>query len=386
MRFGRNLTLISKRLANGVFSLLLLCAGANAFGAPPSGPATNPPADSLSTVMSESPAQQSNSHWWLMAYFRQRYDSRVEIDAAGKIHNVPLPNPMREEQLHFALSHDGRHWTPLNGNRPVWNQRLRDPFLARDQNGVWRLVATGGQRGSGGTNQGPTCLYATSRDLITWEDVRSLNPMAGVRNDDGLPAGNVWAPEWFYDRKSGDFVLLWSSSFADAGWKQSRIWWTHTRDWQTFAPAKVLFAPPYSAIDATLIEHGGTYYLFHKEEEFGAATGERRAIRLATSQQLAGPYQIFNGPLNRGQIAPTITEGPSVLRDPQGAGWLLLYDYCMSDAYGASVSPDLLHWSVVSSVTFPPDARHGCFAPLTDAEAKLLLEKFGAKTVEPASR
>ncbi|HSA00854.1 MAG TPA: family 43 glycosylhydrolase, partial [Candidatus Paceibacterota bacterium] len=59
---------------------------------------------------------------WVLAYFRQRYESRVEIDADGQTRTVPLPNPMKEEQLHLALSTDGRHWEPLNGNRPVWNQ------------------------------------------------------------------------------------------------------------------------------------------------------------------------------------------------------------------------------------------------------------------------
>ncbi len=314
-----------------------------------------------------------------MAYFRQRYDSRVEIDAQGKIHNVPLPHPMRDERLHLALSQDGRHWTPLNQNRPVWNQRLRDPFLAQDQNGVWRLVATGGDRRPADAGRGPVCLSAVSRDLVNWEVEPAPTLMAGARDQAGRLARNIWAPEWFFDRKSGDYILLWSSSFEDAGWKHSQIWWTHTRDWKTFAPAQVLFAPPYSAIDATLMEHHGTYYLFHKEEEFGEATGERRAIRLATAQHVQGPYHIFQGPLNHGQIVPTITEGPSIIPDPAGAGWLLLYDYCMSDAYGASASPDLLDWTVEKDVTFPPDARHGSFTRLTSAEAQRLREQFGAE-------
>ena len=58
---------------------------------------------------------------WVFAYFRQRYEGRVEIDAQGRARQVPLPNPMKEERLHLALSTDGRHWTPLNGNRPVWD-------------------------------------------------------------------------------------------------------------------------------------------------------------------------------------------------------------------------------------------------------------------------
>jgi hypothetical protein len=254
----------------------------------------------------------------------------VEIDADGRTRQVPLPNPMKEEQLHLALSTDGRHWQPLNGNRPVWNQWLRDPFVRRGPDGLWHLLATGGERTprKSETNLGPACLYASSGDLLKWENVRSLNLMPGVRDETGRGARNIWAPEWFLDHATGEIVLLWSASFEDAGWKRSRLWFCRTRDWKTFSPAKVLFAPPYSVIDGTLLEHGGTYYLFHKEEEFGAKTGERRAIRLATADRLEGPYQIYRGPLNQGQIAPVITEGPAVMPDPTKPGWLLLYDYC----------------------------------------------------------
>lgn len=319
---------------------------------------------------------------WVLAYFRQRYEGRVEIDAEGRARQVPLPNPMKEEQLHLALSTDGRHWEPLNDNRPVWNQWLRDPFVGRGPDGVWHLLATGGRRVSqpGQTNLGPTCLYATSRDLLNWDNVHSLHLMQGVNDDPGRLARNIWAPEWFLDQATGEIVLLWSSSFEDAGWKRSRLWFSRTRDWETFTPAKILFAPPYSVIDGTLLERGGTYYLFHKEEEFGAKTGERRAIRLATADRLEGTYRIHQGPLNDGQIAPVITEGPAVMPDPTKPGWLLLYDYCMSNGYGVSFSPDLIRWSILESVSLPPDARHGSVARLTPMEAAALRSSFPDRT------
>jgi hypothetical protein len=318
---------------------------------------------------------------WVLAYFRQRYEGRVEIDAEGRTRQVPLPNPMKKEQLHLALSTDGRHWKPLNGNRPVWDQWLRDPFVGRGPNALWHLLATGGGRTpkTNQTNLGPACLYATSRDLLKWENVRPLNLMHGVQDETGRVARNIWAPEWFLDRSTDDIILLWSSSFEDAGWKRSRLWFCRTRDWNTFTAARVLFAPPYSVIDGTLVEHGGTYYLFHKEEEFGAKNGERRAIRLATADRLEGPYHICQGPLNQGQIAPVITEGPAVMPDPQKPGWLLLYDYCMSNGYGVSSSPDLIRWSIEKSVSLPPDARHGSVARLTAAEAAALRSSFADK-------
>ncbi len=138
----------------------------------------------------------------------------------------------------------------------------------------------------------------------------------------------------------------------------------------------MLFAPGYSVIDGTLLEHNGTFYLFHKEEEFGAKTGERRAIRLAISQHLEGPYVVQEGPLNHGQIAPVITEGPCVMPDPTRPGWLLLYDFCMTDGYGVSCSSNLRQWTIEKVATFPPEARHGSTAWLSSAEAAALRTAF----------
>lgn len=356
-----------------LFFCLLFDMAASAKAEPVVSPTNAAPAVSSRTGGPSGAAQT-----WVLAYFRQRYDSRVEIDAQGQVSNVPLPEPMAVEQLHLALSTDGRHWTPLNDNQPVWEQRVRDPFIRRDADGLWHLVATGAARDrrTAGPGRGPVCLHATSRDLIHWQEARSLWLMEGVTNNAGGRPRNIWAPAWTTDPKTGETVLYWSSSFEDAGWKRSRLWQARTRDWKSFTPAQVLFAPPYSVIDGDLLERDGKYYLFHKEEEFGAATGERRAIRVATADALEGPYQIHQGPLNQGQIVPVITEGPSVMPDLLKPGWLLLYDFCMSNGYGASSSPDLLTWTVEKDVSFPPDARHGSVARLTEAEAARLKEKF----------
>lgn len=220
----------------------------------------------------------------------------------------------------------------------------------------------------------------TSKDLIHWQLEASLPLMKDVRDESGAFAGNIWAPEWFYDGNTSEYVLLWSSSFKDAGWKESRLWACRTRDWKSFTPAKIFFAPPYSVIDGTLLEHKSVYYLFHKEEEFGVKTGERRAIRVATSNSLEGPYHLVEGPLNKGQIVPVITEGPTVIKDPIKPGWLLLYDYCMTDRFGASSSSDLIHWTVEEDVNFPPEARHGCISLITPEEVKQLLKAFPNKS------
>lgn len=314
---------------------------------------------------------------YMLTYFRQRYPTRIEIDSEGKVVEVPLPDPMQVEQLHIALSADGKHWTPLNGNTPVWDQQMRDPYVRRGPDGIWRLLGTGGGRRPDYKQTGPSCLYATSEDLVHWKVEGLLPLMEDVRNAEGRMVRNIWAPEWFYDTRNGDYILLWSSSFEDAGWKKSRLWYCRTKDWKEFTPAKILFEPPYSVIDGTLTENDGKYYLFHKEEEFGEITGERRAIRLAVSDSPEGPYTIIDGPLNDGQIVPVITEGPSVTATIDGDGWLLYYDFCMTDRFGVSYSDDLIHWEIIGDASFPSEARHGTVSIISPEEAESLIRAYG---------
>lgn len=324
--------------------------------------------------MSLNPSHNIPSHDILiLAYFRQSYEHRVEISPTGQTQLVRLTEqPFADEALHLAWSRDGRHWQPFNGNNPVWpEQWMRDPFVGRGPDGAFHLVVT-----VQGNYHSRACLYARSRDLISWEEVRLLPVMERV-----AAAHNVWAPEWAYDEEQQEYLLFWSSSFAEAGWKESRLWCCRTRDFETFTEPLVMFEPPYSVIDGSLVHDRDSYYLFHKEE-FGAVKGERRAIRLAVSQRSDGPYILHQGPLNGGQIVPIITEGPTVFPDPLQPGWILTYDFCMSDNYGSSWSPDLLTWSELPDVSFPASARHGSVIPITEAEWKALLEKWNSMAVQ----
>lgn len=49
----------------------------------------------------------------------------------------------------------------------------------------------------------------------------------------------------------------------------------------------------------------------------------------------------------------------------------------MSNGYGISSSPDLVHWSILDSVSLPADARHGSVVRLTAAEAATTLQILG---------
>jgi hypothetical protein len=122
---------------------------------------------------------------WMLTYFRQRYPTRIEIDEKGNTVEVPLPDPMLIAKLHIALSTDGRNWTALNDNNPIWEQQMRDPFVRRGPDGTWRILATGIGRGDNWEKIGPSCLYATSKDLINWQLEASLPLMKQVRDETG---------------------------------------------------------------------------------------------------------------------------------------------------------------------------------------------------------
>ncbi len=306
---------------------------------------------------------------WLLAYFRQVYTHRVDLTPDGLVLFPLSDQELLIEALHLAYSYDGLHWTPLNSNQPVISvgmmPRIRDPFVGRGRDGQFHLLATGGTSATG-------MYYARSRDLKCWTHQCSLPVMEGVPG-----VRNVWAPEFVFDPQHNNYLVYWSSSCGKHGWDDSRIWYARTDDFQTFSMPSVLFDPGYTVIDATIVSLDDTYYVFFKDERFGHAHGEHRYIQVATSSELAGTYTYVTE-----AVTPSITEGPAVIRRPDSNQWYLMYDHCMDNRYGLSVSEDLLNRKVVDDVTFPPNARHGSVFGVSENELSTLLEHWS----EPGSK
>ncbi len=302
---------------------------------------------------------------WMLAYFRQVYAGRVETTADGTPYVVALTGEaLCVEDLHLAWSRDGLHWTALNGNRPTLPtpagaRHTRDPFVRRGPDGLFHLLATGGAA--------PTdVLYGRSPDLVAWEDLRSIPLVGGVSG-----ARNAWAPEWVRDDEQGNYFVYWSTSHGAHGWDDSRIWCARTPDFRTFTAPFVLFDPGFTVIDATLYLHQGVWHMVFKDERFGATHGEHRYLQVATADALDGPFQIATGP-----ATASITEGPALLPLTSDGPFYLMYDWCMANDYGVSVSDDLRRWRVVPDVSFPPGARHGSVFPITQEELSRLRAHF----------
>ncbi|MFC8677006.1 glycoside hydrolase family 43 protein [Streptomyces griseorubiginosus] len=260
-----------------------------------------------------------------------------------------------DEALHLAYSHDGERFATVNGGRPVLRGsvgtgRLRDPFLGVGPDGLFHLLATDGWTS-------PDIVHATSADLVNWSEQRLIPVMAGVPG-----ALNAWAPEFFLDRRTGLYHLVWSSVVEPGGTAEGRdfehrtqdhrIWHCITEDFRTFSAPGVFFDPGHSVIDATVRELAGGGFLMAFKDERGindTATAHKD-IHLTTFDVPGGPYAPPRGP-----VTPSLAEGPSLFR--RGDEWVMIFDHFLEGRYGAIRSRDGVAWEPVS-LSLPPGMRH----------------------------
>jgi hypothetical protein len=277
-----------------------------------------------------------------------------------------------ETGVFFALSEDGKKWSPVNSNRPVIvpqhpGMLMRDPFLTRGSDGTWHLLWTWGwnRKDTGGTLR---IGYSSSKDLVTWSPQRAIEVLQSEPE-----ARNAWAPEAAWDEGRREWVIFWSTtipgrfpdteSTGDSGYNH-RVYSTTTRDWETFTPAKLWFDPGFNCIDASLVRDGKRYVLIFKDER---RKPEKKNLRLAFSSSPQGPWKDITEP-----FSPSWVEGPSAVRI-DGYWWIYFDHYTKPRHYGALRTRD---WKTFENMTpqlsFPEDHRHGTVMRITEAEAHRL--------------
>jgi glycosyl hydrolase family 43 len=277
-----------------------------------------------------------------------------------------------EDGLHLAYSEDGLAWRALNDDRPYFHPTVgkekltRDPSIVRGPDGIYHMVWTAGwnEQGFG---------YAQSRDLITWTSERYVPVMSHEPT-----ALNTWAPEIFYDSIKTRYQIVWASTIpgrfpgdtiGGGGKYNHRLYYTTTKDFRTFEPAKLLYDKGFSVIDADIIKDGTRYVMFLKDER---ERPPQKNIRLAYAERPEGPWSQATRPITGDYWA----EGPTALR--VGDEWILYFDRYRDHRYGALASTDLASWEDVSAELALPDGlRHGtAFAvPRADAERLLANER-----------
>jgi alpha-L-fucosidase len=291
-----------------------------------------------------------------------------------------------QDGLRFAYSYDGYHWSNVPGlflRAQVGKDKImRDPSITRGPDGTWHLVWTSAWRGNNGFG------YSSSKDLVHWSEQKFIPVMAHEPT-----VVNVWAPELFYDEIENRFIICWASTipgrfpdYLEAATNNHRMYYTTTRDFQTFTPTKLFLDPDFSVIDCQIIStrssgresapipsgssdgansrsllQTNSYVLILKDN-----TRPQRDIRVAFGDTPLGPWRDISPP-----FTDKLTEGPTSLKLDDD--WFIYFDSYGTKSYGAVKSRDFKTFTDVSAeMTFPEGLKHGTIFKATKKDLDYL--------------
>ncbi|WP_158638594.1 immunoglobulin-like domain-containing protein [Metabacillus litoralis] len=314
------------------------------------------------------------------------------------------------EEISFATAEDPLKWRALNNGQSViqstmGEKGLRDPFIMRSPEGdKFYMIATDLKMGES-TNFDQAQITGShaimiweSEDLVNWSEQRMVEvaPKTG---------GNTWAPEAYYDKKAGEYVVFWASSMKNeetygdfpngrpAG-QYNVMYYATTRDFHSFSEPKVFIDEGFPTIDTSFIENEGSLYRFTKSEVGYKVYYEKATDIFYDKDGIEeNGYQFDpiagtkNG--NRGLIGHGgNNEGQTVFKDIHEDKWYLFLD---SWPYHVRWTNDLddgqqLVNNVLddSEYALPPGPRHGTVIPITRDEYNALQEKYGMEDQEPS--
>ncbi|XVQ83858.1 glycoside hydrolase family 43 protein [Microbispora siamensis] len=216
-------------------------------------------------------------------------------------------------------------------------------------NGDWDRAQRSGSR---------SIMVAESTDLVHWTNQRLVQVSPPE-------AGNTWAPEAYYDKTLGAYVVFWASKLygnpQHTGDTYNKMVYATTRDFYTFSDPKIWKDPGYSVIDSTVIEHDGTYYRFTKDERNNTSSSpcskyiiEEKSTSLTNTNWDFLKECIGSGALSRG-------EGPTIFKSNTEDKWYLFIDEYGGRGYVPFESTDLDKgdWTVPADYQLPSRPRHG---------------------------
>jgi hypothetical protein len=269
---------------------------------------------------------------------------------------------------------------------------VRDPFIIRSPEGdTFYLIATDLKiygNGNWDASQRTGSKYIEvweSHDLVNWSPQRHVRVSPDT-------AGNTWAPEAYYDKTIGAYVVFWASKLYSAddpdhtGNTYNRMMYATTRDFRTFSEPKVWVDPGYSVIDSTVVEDGGTYYRFTKDERNNtSSTPCSKFILEEKSTTLRNTnWGFVNDCIGRAtadQPGVSQGEGPTIFKSNTENRWYLFIDEFGGRGYVPFETTDLDPGKFTMSTGYdlPTHPRHGTVLPVTKTELEAL------RRIAPAS-
>lgn len=289
--------------------------------------------------------------------------------------------------LHLLYSYDGYRWDSLKGswlvpeignkNPEYYNHHskkmeqakyapqsmMRDPSLLQGPDGTFHLVWTLGWSGDLGFG------YASSKDLITWSEQRRIPVM------EGQPTNNVWAPELFYDEEKEHYLIAWSSSILPENYTEEdklgsngchRQYYTTTKDFVEFTPAKPFYDPGFNSIDGFIVKKGvGDYRLIIKDNRKPGYSD----LFCVEASSPEGPY---SNPTEK--FAPTYSEGACCVK--VGEEWLIYFDVYREYRFGAVSTKDFKTFTPIDDkISVPAGHKHGTIVKVKESVLNALLEE-----------
>ncbi|MBR5715495.1 MAG: arabinosidase [Bacteroidales bacterium] len=302
--------------------------------------------------------------------------------------------------MQYLYSLDGLHWDTLPGIwlRPevgndttyidAWTGEvqapnyypeervLRDPSIVRGPDGTFHLVWTTQWMGSRGFG------YASSTDLIHWSEQRVIDVMADI------PTNNVWAPELFYDDEQQQFLIIWSSQINPKDYTAAdtlgtnfchRLWYTTTRDFQTFTPAQRYYDPGFNSIDGYLLKRNTKDYVLVVKDNRKPGFSNLFCV---FSDSPYGPFHTFDnipaGTTPTTTFGRTFSEGPCALH--LGNEWIIYFDQYHPQEYGAVSTRDFLTFTPIPErISVPANHKHGTIVQITRPQLDAIINHAEGK-------
>lgn len=289
------------------------------------------------------------------------------------------------EQVYFGISKDGFNWESVNDGNPVlWSYEgdkgVRDFTIIRTKDNKFVIMATDLSLAYGMpykyenswakvSNEGSKCLVMwKSDDLIHWSNQTMVK--LGDEN-----YGCLWAPDIIYDSKNKDYIVHWSSSHSDNNFGPKGIFYSRTKDFNTFSAPKLLYRRDNEGpvIDSAMYEEDGIFYLFVKSE-----ANPSRVI-LLKSDNATGPFEritAFDESMK--DLEEGLYEAPTAFKTSDGK-WCLMLDFYGCGAEGQGYIPFLsndistgIFTRADNEFSFPYGFKHGTVLTITDSEYERL--------------
>ena len=333
---------------------------------------------------------------WLMAWLMPM---ALLSQSSGDAGDAYLFTSFREpstEGMEYLYSYDGLHWdtipgvvmAPKVGNEKLYrdaftgeelwpkfapNQRcLRDPSIVQGPDGTFHLVWT--VQWSGNRTFG----YASSKDLIHWSEQQEIPVM------ESIPTNNVWAPELFYDDELDLFFIIWSSQISPEEYTEAdklgtnachRLWYTTTKDFNSFTPAKRYYDPGFNSIDGYLLKRAQKDYVLIVKDN--RKPGFSNLFCVFSDS----PYGPFSRPTEK--FGRTYSEGPCAVKMDKGE-WIIYFDQYRPQQYGAVSTRDFHTFTPIPErISIPLKHKHGTIVRIKRSLLDNILIHFDSPTASP---